>query len=1122
MPMLTNQRPPPPAPSRPRRKRPPSLFTIARTIAVIAALVAALVWLYQHKLASLAPAGGDVWGLWPFIALGTWASDVKPVHLRSRRVNLGIGLAELPVLVGLIYLSPVLLLTSVSAGGIAASVFAKRKASKALISQASYALAVGVGVVFYDRFLHFLHARTPSTLLGWAAVGAAIVLVFLVDTVVVLVAVSLAEWHLWLPPPGKLALHTAMSLSTCFAGGMMAALLVGVNPWTAPLYSLVLWAAYRYYQNSREALRSYAEVAQVYELAREMIAQPSTRSVMEAAALRIAKVIHADRLEIVLPVKSPVGPILLRAAYRHKAGVSFVEEDDLSPRDRLALASVPFSERAGIADSELAACLYSEGFDDVMAASLEPDIVVREPTRWERAAAAQDGLPGSSKEALGDGPPAGRLGSADQSPGSSDQSPAVGLAGEARSTAKDEVPAVGLAGEVWGTAKDEPSAGEAANGGEGPSVGNAATAGEAPRAGEEGSAGGGPTYGYVIVSDPVYHNYEFSEIDEHFLQALAATLGVGLLSSEMLDGLRRELAAREYQAQHDPLTGLPNRSLFLRSLGHALSDEAAAVAAVLVDIDAFTDLNLTLGYQAGDAVLAEVGSRLADLGAPAEGAGDQASQVAVWFEGGSELLWRRLTKSKAEEGAARFDGDEFALVLTRSSRAELEAACLEVQESLGRPYEVSGLHLDMRLNVGAALALPGERGRDAAALLGRAELAAKQAKSSQSHARQHALSQPHQVAAKAGAQAAGEGPAPAEGRSPRPAHAKLTFYTPAEDTTERRQLALSRELRRSIDHGELQFWYQPVVGLSGGELAGCEALVRWQHETFGFVPPLELVTIAEGSGLIEQITWSAIETSLAELVQWRELVPELWVSVNLSGRVVPTTGFVRRIGEALGRHGLPPSALGLELTEAAAAAESLGTGRPLHELRDLGVKLALDDYGTGSYSLSKLRDMPFTDLKVDGLFVKNMVGGKADQAIVASTIELAHSLGRGVTAEGVEDEKTFLRLRELGCDAAQGFYVARPLPPVEFEEWLQRHAGEEACPAVAQLRAPAGNGHSAGGVGAPASARSRGVGAPAGNGHSAGGVGAPASARSRGVGARRATGTAPAGLGPPHRRGAGV
>jgi predicted signal transduction protein with EAL and GGDEF domain len=949
-----------------RRGPRPSRAATLRAGVVVLALAAALAWLYYQRLSGLSPAGGDHWALWPFVAFGSWASEIKPVPVRSRRVNISVGLAELPVLVGLIYLSPLLLLTAVSAGGLAASAYLRRRASKALISQGAYALALGVGLIFYDWSLAFLGAGSPSSLLGWAAVAAAIALIDLLDLFVLLPAVSLAEWHIWLPPVGKLVLHMAMSLAACFVGGMMAALLIGVNAWTTPLYALVLWAAYRYYQNSRRALSSYAEVASVYALAREMIAMPGTREVMEAAAVRLSRAVHADRVEIVLPVESPVGPIFLRASYRYRSGVDFVEAEELSRRDQLVLSFVPFSERTGYTSRVLAECLQGEGFEDAMAASLQPDEATPLHCGTTRQSEAHPRVQGGT------------------------------------SLGELEVTNAQLTG------------------------------------GGRGADGLGRRtlpYGYVLVSSPSYHNYDFTEDDERLLQAMAPTLGVGLFSSEMLDGLRRELAAREYQAQHDPITGLPNRYLFLRSLEHTLRQGDAAVAVIFVNIDGFTDLNVALGHQAGDAVLSELACRLAELGAPQGGGDHQPTPMAVWFEGGSELLWRKLTKSKAEQVAARFDGDEFALVLTRSTRVEIEEACQRVQESLARPYEVSGLHLDIHLNVGAALALPGEPRSEAASLLARAEAAVRQAKLAQRSARSTGQRQAS-ITGEASPAKRSEISGGSIGPS-RALPARLNFYVPKQGANEQRQLALTTELRRSIEDGQLHFWYQPVIETGSGQPAGCEALLRLQHESLGPIPTLELIAAAEAAGLIAVMTWSALESSLRELVCWRKLVPELWVSVNLSGRVIPTSGFAQRIAEALSRHRLPPSALSLELTEAAAAAEALGPGRALHELRDMGVRLSLDDYGTGTASLSRLRDMPFTEIKIDGLFVRNVATRKADQAIVRSTIELAHSLGRKVTGEGVEDELTLARLVELGCDSAQGFYIARPLPAAKLGPWLQ-------------------------------------------------------------------------------------
>jgi EAL domain-containing protein (putative c-di-GMP-specific phosphodiesterase class I) len=217
---------------------------------------------------------------------------------------------------------------------------------------------------------------------------------------------------------------------------------------------------------------------------------------------------------------------------------------------------------------------------------------------------------------------------------------------------------------------------------------------------------------------------------------------------------------------------------------------------------------------------------------------------------------------------------------------------------------------------------------------------------------------------------------------------------------------------------------------------GCEALLRWDHEKFGPVSPVEFIPVAESAGLIDPLTWWVLDQALSQLKQWRALVPRLTVSVNLSARSLTTASVPDRVARALQRADMPPEALTLELTESCMLFDPTTSSRAMHNLKELGVSLSIDDYGTGFSSLSRLKHLPFKDLKIDRSFVKEMIHNKGDEAIVRSTIELARSLGRTVTAEGVEDKATLHRLATLGCDAAQGFYLARPLPASELESWL--------------------------------------------------------------------------------------
>jgi len=347
---------------------------------------------------------------------------------------------------------------------------------------------------------------------------------------------------------------------------------------------------------------------------------------------------------------------------------------------------------------------------------------------------------------------------------------------------------------------------------------------------------------------------------------------------------------------------------------------------------------------------------------------------------------------------ARLGGDEFAVLLASASDdLAIEAACDQVLGVVTQPFALEGLMFDIRASMGVAVAPQHGRGRDATNLLRHADVAMYLAKES------------------------GGG---------------IRLYDPTEDHSTLRRLTLATELRRAIECEGLDLWYQPVVHLETGEVLSCEALLRWSHEQFGPVSPVEFIPVAESAGLIDPLTWWVLDRALAQLKAWRLMVPHLTVSVNLSARSLSTARVPDRVARALERADLPADALTLELTESCMIYDPTTSARAMHNLRDLGVNLSIDDYGTGFSSLSRLKDLPFKDLKIDRSFVKEMINDKGDEAIVRSTIELANSLGRTVTAEGVEDKATLHRLATLGCHAAQGYYLARPLPVGECESWL--------------------------------------------------------------------------------------
>jgi EAL domain-containing protein (putative c-di-GMP-specific phosphodiesterase class I) len=249
-------------------------------------------------------------------------------------------------------------------------------------------------------------------------------------------------------------------------------------------------------------------------------------------------------------------------------------------------------------------------------------------------------------------------------------------------------------------------------------------------------------------------------------------------------------------------------------------------------------------------------------------------------------------------------------------------------------------------------------------------------------------------------------------------------------------VALEAELRHALDTGQLDVFYQPIVRLSDRSVAGFEALLRWRHPTKGLVSPSEFIPHAEETGLIVELGSFALSRATRELANWQRLFPTsrpLFVSVNVSRRQLRDKGFETQIVEALSGAELKRGTLKLEITESALATNP-DAPAILRKLRKLGAGLAIDDFGTGVSTLSQLKGLPFDTVKIDKSFLARHGGTHADvegSVILTSIVTLAHELKRSVVVEGVEDERDAKWLRELGCEFAQGFHFALPLPANE-------------------------------------------------------------------------------------------
>jgi EAL domain-containing protein (putative c-di-GMP-specific phosphodiesterase class I) len=263
------------------------------------------------------------------------------------------------------------------------------------------------------------------------------------------------------------------------------------------------------------------------------------------------------------------------------------------------------------------------------------------------------------------------------------------------------------------------------------------------------------------------------------------------------------------------------------------------------------------------------------------------------------------------------------------------------------------------------------------------------------------------------------------------------FYTPDMNERALKRLALENQLRWAIERKEFKVYYQPQVNISTGQVVGMEALVRWQHPELGLVSPAEFIPLAEDTGLISPIGEWVLRTACAQTKSWQDSgFSFLHVSVNLSPRQFQQPDLLLMIERQLKESGLEPASLELEVTESSVMKNAESSISTLRELKAMGIKISIDDFGSGYSSLSYLKHLPIDVLKIDQSFVRDMTEDPKDAAIVMAIIQLAHSLQLKVNAEGVETEEQLRFLRLLRCDEMQGYLFCRPLPVEAFEQLL--------------------------------------------------------------------------------------
>jgi diguanylate cyclase (GGDEF)-like protein/PAS domain S-box-containing protein len=346
---------------------------------------------------------------------------------------------------------------------------------------------------------------------------------------------------------------------------------------------------------------------------------------------------------------------------------------------------------------------------------------------------------------------------------------------------------------------------------------------------------------------------------------------------------------------------------------------------------------------------------------------------------------------------ARLRGDEFGVVLPEGDAAAAREVAARVLAALEQPFTVQELPIEISASVGIAIAP--EHGADADTLLRHADAAVQAARGMGGGA--------------------------------------SVVYSPKCEPHDPARLALLGELRRALAADELQLYYQPKVDLKTHTVVGAEALLRWPHPKHGFVPPSEFIPLAEQTGLIRVLTRWVLDRAAGEARGWERAGRPLPVAVNVSARSLHDGRLLDDVEEALLTHDLTAESLEIEVTESAVMTDPGRAADVLGWLRERGVSIAIDDFGTGYSSLGLLRRLPVSVLKIDKSFVLGMAGDAGeDTAIVRSTADLAHNLGLSVVAEGVEDQWTLDLLGTFGCDQAQGFHIARPMPNADLVKWL--------------------------------------------------------------------------------------
>lgn len=358
----------------------------------------------------------------------------------------------------------------------------------------------------------------------------------------------------------------------------------------------------------------------------------------------------------------------------------------------------------------------------------------------------------------------------------------------------------------------------------------------------------------------------------------------------------------------------------------------------------------------------------------------------------------RLDSFNEIDSICRLNGDEFVVAIEHSDQKKLIQSINHIQKSIEAEYCYQDISLHLQTTIGVSFV---HYPSDLETLLRQADTALQHAKKNRLH---------------------------------------LQIYHQQIDVNTLDRLQLVNDLKPAIEHDELVLFYQPKLNLKLNKVTHVEALVRWQHPVRGMIPPDSFIPIAEKMGQMNALTRWVIDQALSQYLQWKEQGIELSIAVNISAENLKDDQFCHYVLQAIKDKQVPIDALTLEITEDAVVADPEYAIKQLTELRQQGLTLSIDDYGTGYSSLAQLKQLPVQELKIDKSFVQNLMVNEDDQIIVSSTLQLAHNLGLKVVAEGIEDEGSLKWLTQRGCEMGQGFYLSRPIEAKALTTWLSQSA----------------------------------------------------------------------------------